>query len=81
MIDIIGYLAAVLTTVAFIPQVIKVIKTKNTRDISLLMYIIFVLGILFWELYGILRSDMPIIIANFITLFLASIILIKKMKS
>lgn len=76
----VGYIAAVLTTSAFIPQAIKVIKTKNTEGISLWMYIIFTLGVAFWLLYGLIHNILPIIVANAITLVFASIILLYKIK-
>lgn len=78
--DIIGSVAATLTTVAFLPQAIQVIKTKSTRDISLVMYLVFTAGVGFWLTYGILLGAVPIIIGNVITLFLALIVLIMKLK-
>lgn len=78
--SIVGFLAGTFTTVAFLPQVIKVIKTKQTRDISLVMYIIFITGIIFWEIYGIMLNEYPIIIANSVTIFLAAIILVYKIR-
>ena len=75
MIEIIGYVAAVLTTGAFLPQAIKVIKTRNTKGISLYMYIFFVLGVSLWAVYGFLINDLAIILANCVTLFFALIIL------
>ncbi len=78
MIDILGFTAGFLTTLAFLPQVIKVIKTRKTEDISLGMYIIFTLGVALWLVYGILLSSLPIIVANLLTLSLASIILVMK---
>lgn len=78
MIDILGFVAGFLTTLAFLPQVIKVIKTKKTEDISLGMYIIFSLGVALWLVYGIMLLSLPIIIANTLTLALASIILVMK---
>jgi len=77
----IGFLAAFLTTVSFLPQVIQVVKTKETKGISLSMYVIFVLGVASWLGYGISVSDRPMIIANSITLALASLILAYKVKS
>ncbi len=74
----IGFIAACLTTLAFIPQAIKVIKTKNTEGISLGMYALQVLGVLMWLIHGIIIQDMPLIIANAITFIFASIILIYK---
>ena len=80
MIALIGYVAAALTTISFIPQLIQIIKTKDTKSISLPMYILFVIGIALWLVYGLLRMDWPIIIANIITLITASIILMYKIK-
>ncbi len=76
----IGFLAATLTTISFLPQVIKVWRTKSTQDISLGMFLIFSCGILLWLIYGILIQDWAIFLANFITLILASIILFFKLK-
>lgn len=73
-----GLLAGTLTTLSFIPQVIKVVKTKSTGDISLIMFIAFTLGVFAWLVYGFLIEDLPVIIANFITLILAATILIYK---
>lgn len=74
----IGFIAACLTTLAFIPQAIKVIKTKNTEGISLGMYALQVLGVFMWLIHGIIIQDMPLIIANAITFIFASIILTYK---
>lgn len=70
-----GIVAAILTTASFIPQAIKTIKTKDTSGISTGMYSMFVIGVFMWMIYGIKIKDMPIIVANFITFVLASIIL------
>lgn len=76
--DIIGYLAATLTTASFIPQAILTIKTRDTESLSLGMYSTFTLGVLCWLIYGIDLGDKAIIVANTITLLLASSILIFK---
>jgi len=76
----IGFFAAFCTTFAFFPQAIKVWKTKSTRDISLYMFIIFTIGVFSWLIYGITISDLPIILANSVTLILSLIILIYKIK-
>ena len=75
---IIGYLAGTCTAVAQFPQAYKVYKTKKTSNISLLMYSIMTLGIVFWFAYGLLLPDLPMILANgiclipsFYTLFVA----------
>ncbi len=77
----VGLLAAAGTTAAFIPQVIQIIKTRDTKGISLIMYIIFTAGITLWLAYGILLNDTPIIIANSVTLALAVTILFLKIKN
>lgn len=74
-IKIIGYIAAAATTIAFFPQALHTIKTKDTKAISLGMYIVFTFGVVMWLLYGIFSKNMPIILANTITLVLALIIL------
>lgn len=76
--SIIGFLAATLTTAAYIPQAIKAIKTKQTKDISLWMYVMMTIGILLWLLYGIFNNDWPIILANCVTILLVIPILIIK---
>ena len=76
----IGFFAGFCTTIAFIPQALKVWKTKSTKDISLLMFLIFTTGVMSWLLYGVVISDFPIIIANTITLLLSIFILFCKIK-
>ncbi len=78
--QIFGYIAAFCTTFAFIPQVIKTVKTKDVSGISLSMYSIFTTGVLFWFLYGVAIKETPIIIANSITLVLAGTVLIVAIK-
>lgn len=78
-ITILGLIAAFCTTTSFIPQAIKTIRTKNTKDISLAMYLIFSVGVSLWLVYGLLINDLPVIIANAITLVFALIILIYKL--
>jgi MtN3 and saliva related transmembrane protein len=80
LITIIGLIAGALTTIAFIPQVYKVVSTKSTKDISLSMFVIFSIGILLWLIYGIFVNDLPVIIANALTLILSVIILFCKLK-
>lgn len=79
-ITVLGLTAAVFTTSAFLPQAVKTIQSKNTKDISLAMYLIFSTGVLLWLLYGIFIKDFPVIIANAITLVFACIILGFKIK-
>jgi len=75
-----GYVAATLTTLAFIPQAVKTLKTKDTRSISLGMYIVFTVGVGFWLLYGIYLHSLPMIVSNVITLALAAAILAMKVR-
>jgi MtN3 and saliva related transmembrane protein len=81
MTEIIGYIAAFLTTYSFLPQVIKIYKTNNTEGISIKMYCIFVAGILSWLMYGIMLQQYPTIIANAITLVLSGFILLRVIKN
>ena len=78
--DTLGLLAGALTTVAFIPQVVKIWKTRHTRDISLGMFAIFSAGVFLWLLYGIQIGATPVIVANIVTLGLALTILIFKIR-
>ncbi|MDX8336092.1 SemiSWEET transporter [Candidatus Cetobacterium colombiensis] len=80
MTDTVGYCAAILTTLSFLPQAIKTIKTKDTSGISLLMYSMFTIGVFGWLVYGFLKRDIPVFVANLVTLSLAGIILTMKIK-
>jgi len=80
LITTLGLLAALLTTIAFLPQVIKCWRTKRTKDISLIMHIILVTGVSLWLVYGFLIKDLPIILANLVTLILVSSVLFLKIK-
>lgn len=73
--EIIGYIAATLTTASFLPQAILTIKTKDTESLSLSMYSLFTLGVLCWLIYGVYITDEAIIFANAITFVLAATIL------
>jgi MtN3 and saliva related transmembrane protein len=79
-VSIFGYIGAACTTLAFLPQMIKTIRYRQTKDISLGMYIIFIFGIAGWLSYGILRNDMPMILANSVSFFFTAIILVLKIK-
>ena len=79
-IKILGYSAAFLTTISFLPQTIKSIKEKNTEGISLGMYSLFTLGVFFWLVYGLSKKDIPIVAANSVTFVFAIIILGLKIK-
>jgi MtN3 and saliva related transmembrane protein len=77
---VVGFVAGVLTTIAFVPQVIRIWRTRSTKDISLSMYALFTLGVLLWFVYGILIVSWPVIVANGITLVLALSVLAMKLK-
>jgi len=79
-ITILGVVAGILTTISFLPQVIKAWKTKQTKDISMSMYSIFVIGVALWLIYGFAINDLPVILANAVTLVLAGSVLIMKIK-
>jgi len=77
--NVIGTIAAVLTTGSFVPQAFRTLKTKHTHDISLVMYILFTLGVAMWLIYGLQIKSMPIIVANAVTLCLVVPILFTKL--
>lgn len=78
--SVVGSIAAVLTTLAFVPQAWRMIKTRETKAISLVMYIIFSIGVGFWLWLGILYHSWPMIASNVVTLALALTILGVKLK-
>ncbi|KAF0116197.1 MAG: Cystinosin/ERS1p repeat protein [Rhodospirillaceae bacterium] len=80
LIDAIGYIAGLLTTVAFLPQVIKTWRSRSARDLSLAMLLIFTIGVLCWLLYGIAINRWPIILPNIVTFLLTGTILFFKMR-
>ena len=80
LIDILGLIAAALTTTAFIPQAIKTYKTKSVEDISLMMYLVFTTGLILWLIYGLIIRNIPIICANIVTTSLALMIIYFKLK-
>ena len=77
-IEFFGYFAAILTTAAFLPQLIKTLKTKKAEDVSLLTLIMFICGVGSWIIYGYKISSSPILLANIITLILNLFILMSK---
>jgi MtN3 and saliva related transmembrane protein len=77
----IGLIAGVFTTGSILPQLIKILKSRHTRDISLLMYIFLTLGVLLWLIYGLIINELPIILANGASLLLTTGVLILKMKN
>jgi len=78
--SLIGFIAATLTTISFVPQVIKIWRSRSTHDVSLGMYALFTLGVAMWLAYGLLIHSWPVILANFITLLLAGTVLLMKLK-
>lgn len=75
-----GLVAAFCTTISFVPQAIKTIKTKDTSSISLVMYLLFTFGSLLWLVFGFMSHNVPVTAANGVTLVLASIILFYKVR-
>lgn len=78
--DILGYLAALLTTAAFVPQVWRTFRTHDVSGISLTMYSIFTAGVATWLAYGVVLKETPMILANSVTLVLACGVLMMKLK-
>ena len=74
-IELIGLLAAILTTIAFIPQVFKVIKTRSSEGLSLTTYLIFITGVSLWLIYGVFKMSFSMILGNGITVLLSAIII------
>lgn len=81
MIETIGFIAAFLTTASFLPQTIKTLRSRDTSGISLWMYSMFVVGVFFWLIYGILLGNKVIVIANVVTLVLSGTVLRIKIKN
>ena len=78
--ELIGYCAAALTTLSFVPQAWLTFRTRDVRGISLGMYSVFTCGVALWLLYGVLMGAWPIVVANAVTLALASVILGMKLR-
>jgi MtN3 and saliva related transmembrane protein len=78
--DMLGYAAGLLTTVAFVPQVTKIWKTKSAKDVSLPAFIAFAIGVALWTAYGVARQEPAIIFWNAVTLVLAGAILAMKLR-
>ena len=79
-VSLIGLIAGTCTTISFLPQVIKIARSKETKALSLPMYIVLATGIFLWTVYGIFTGDMPIVLANSISLVLALTVLVLKIK-
>ena len=80
IIEILGYISATLTTIAFLPQIIKTIQTKSAKDVSMGMFVLFTIGVFLWIIYGILTKTYPVLIANAVIFCLALIQIILKIK-
>jgi len=79
-VNIIGFVAGAMTTISFLPQAIRIYRTRHTRDLSLPMYIVLLAGVLLWLCYGVMVHSYPIIIANAVTMAVGSYILVMKVK-
>lgn len=80
-VTLLGLAAALLTTAAFVPQAVKIIRTRHTKDLSLWMYILLNIGLVLWLTYGFILRDPALILANGVTLLLTLTILILKIKN
>lgn len=78
---VIGFVAAFFTTISQFPQVVKVIRSKNTSGLSLTTYITLCIGVIIWAIYGFFIDDLPLIISNFLILLMAGTILYHKLKN
>lgn len=78
--ELVGYGAAILTTLSFVPQAWLTFRTRDVRGISLGMYSVFTVGVALWLVYGWMMGAWPIVIANAVTLALASVILAMKLR-
>ncbi|HZB62425.1 MAG TPA: SemiSWEET transporter [Microvirga sp.] len=78
--QILGFTAALLTTLCWLPQALRTIRTKDTKSLSLLTQSAFTLGVALWLAYGVFTGDAPIIFANSVTICLVSLILVLKLR-
>ncbi len=78
--DAIGFLAGVLTTIAFVPQALKMYTSKSGKDVSAGMLLIFSAGLVLWLIYGIMIESLPVILANVVTLILSGSIIVLKIR-
>jgi MtN3 and saliva related transmembrane protein len=79
-VTVLGLIAGTLTTMSFVPQVLKIWRTRSAADISTGMFIAFCIGVMLWLIYGVVNRDIAIIVSNFITLMLALTVLVLKAK-
>lgn len=80
MLESLGYSAGLLTTMAFVPQVVQIYKTKSAKDVSLAMFLLFTLGVALWLVYGVITQSFPVVVANGVTLALSVVILYFKLR-
>jgi MtN3 and saliva related transmembrane protein len=80
MVEIFGSIGAACTTLSFVPQVLKIWKTRSAKDVSLPMYLMFIVGIICWLVYGLMLNAWPIIIANVVTIVLALAVVVMKLR-
>ena len=78
--ELIGMIAGLLTTVAFLPQAFKIWRSRSARDVSLAMFVCFCVGIVLWVVYGVMLGSLPVILANVVTLCIAATILVFKIR-
>ena len=78
--NVVGFIAGFMTTIAFLPQAIKVWRSRSAKDLSLGMYVIFISGIVLWTIYGYFFALLPLILWNIVTLILAGFILVMKLR-
>ncbi|WP_300375598.1 SemiSWEET transporter [Henriciella sp.] len=81
MAEVFGAIAAILTTASFLPQAFLVLRTRNTEGLSLIMYAMFTTGVSCWLVYGLMIGSLPITLANAVTVLLATLILIVKVRN
>jgi len=80
-ISFLGFAAATCTTLAFVPQVVRIWRTRSTRDISLGMFVVLTTGVLLWLIYGLIIHDLPLVVANGLTFALSLTILVLKLRT
>ena len=80
VIELLGYISAIITTIAFLPQIIKTLKTKSAKDVSMGMFVLFTVGVFLWVIYGFLTNTMPVLIANIVIFCLAVTQILLKIK-
>jgi MtN3 and saliva related transmembrane protein len=79
-VQVLGLTAGMLTTVSFLPQVVKTYRSRSAKDLSLIMFSVFCTGTVLWLIYGFLQADVPVIAANAVTTVLAASILVMKFR-